>query len=139
MSPEEHQTIIRRYLDEAWNKGNVDIIDELMAPNYARYMGTATPLNREGQKQRILGFRRGFPDLHLTLEDIFATGDRVGFRMLLRGTHQGEFMRIAPTSKRVEVVAIDMARFVDGKVVDQWGQTDTLGLLQQLGATISVG
>lgn len=134
MPAEEHKAIIRRYLDEAWNKGNVDIIDELMAPTYARYMGVAAPLNREGQKQRILGFRRGFPDLHVTVEDLFAEGDRVGFRLVLRGTHQGEFMRIAPTGKQVAVVAIDIARFVDGKVVEHWGQTDTLGLLQQLEA-----
>ena len=135
MSAEQHKATIRRYLDEAWNKGNVGIIDELMAPNYARYLpGAAAPLNREAQKQRILGFRRAFPDLTLTPEDLLAEGDRVAFRMLLRGTHQGEFLRVSPTGKQVVVGALDVARFENGKIVEQWGITDTLGLLQQLGA-----
>src|SRR5215472_14120109 len=95
---EANKATVLRYLDEAWNKGNVDIIDELMAPNYARYLpGAAVPLDRAGQKQRILGFRRGFPDLRLEAEDMLAEGDKVAFRMLLRGTHQGEFQGIVPT------------------------------------------
>lgn len=135
MPAEENKATIRRYVAEAWNKGNVDIIDELMAAHYARHIAISTPpLTREGQKQRILGFRRAFPDLHLTLEDIFAEGERVSFRLTLRGTHQGEFMRIAPTGKQIAVGAIDVARFEDGKVVEHWGQTDMLGMLQQLGA-----
>lgn len=135
MSTEANKAAIRRYVEEAWNKGNVNIIDELMAAHYARHMAiSASPLTREGQKQRILGFRRAFPDLHLTIEDMLAEGEKVSFRLTLRGTHQGEFMRVPPTGKQIEVGAVDVARFEDGKVVEQWGQTDMLGLLQQLGA-----
>lgn len=135
MSAEENKALIRRYVEEAWNKGNVNIMDELMAEHYARHMAiSAPPLTREGQKQRILGFRRAFPDLHLTIEDMLAEGEKVSFRLTLRGTHQGEFMRIPPTGKQIAVGAVDVARFEDGKVVEQWGQTDLLGLLQQLGA-----
>ena len=140
MSAEEHKAVIRRYVEEAWNKGNVDIIDELMAPNYARYMGVgAPPLNREGQKQRILGFRRAFPDLRLEVQDLLAEGEKVSFRLLLRGTQQGEFMRVAPTGKPMQVGAVDIARFENGKIVEQWGQTDMLGLMQQIGAIPPAG
>ena len=135
MSAEENKATIRRYVAEAWNKGNVTIMDELMAPNYARYMAfSASPLNREGQKQRILGFRRAFPDIQLTIEDMVAEGDKVTFRLTLRGTHQGEFQGRPPTGKQIAVGAVDIARFEQGKIVEQWGQTDMLGLLQQLGA-----
>ena len=135
MSAEENKASIRRYVEEAWNKGSVDIIDELMATHYARHMAiSAPPLTREGQKQRILGFRRAFPDLRLTIEDMVAEGEKVSFRLTLRGTHQGEFMCVPPTGKQIVVGAVDVARFEDGKVAEQWGQTDMLGLLQQIGA-----
>src|SRR5438067_6529505 len=78
MSTEENKAIVRRYLEEAWNKGNVGIIDELMVVDYARYVaGSATPLSREGQKQRIAAFHKAFPDLHLAVEDLVAEGDQV--------------------------------------------------------------
>src|SRR5438552_2736603 len=131
MSTEENKAIVRQYLEEAWNKGNVGIIDELMVVDYARYVaGSATPLSREGQKQRIAAFHRAFPDLHLAVEDLIAEGDKVAFRVTLRGTHQREFMRVPPTGKQVLVTAIDVARLADGKIVEHWGQMDTLGLMQ---------
>ncbi len=140
MSTEENKAAIRRYIDEAWNKGNVNIIDEVMAPDYIRYMNEpGKSLNREGQKQRILGFRKAFPDLHLAIEDMVAEGDKVSFRMFMRGTHQGTIMGIDPTGREITLSAIDIARFADGKIVEQWGQMDTLGLLQQLGAIPTPG
>ncbi len=135
MSTEPNKAIVRRYLEEAWNKGNVGILDELMAPNYARYMsGQASPLNREGQKQRITTFHSALPDLHLTIEDLIAEGDKVVFRITVRGTQQGMLMGVPPTGKQVTVTAIDIARVAEDKIVEHWGQMDTLGLLQQLGA-----
>ena len=140
MSTEENKAHVCLYLEEAWNKGNVGIIDELMASDYARYMsGPAQPLNREGQKQRITAFRKAFPDLHLTIDDLIAEGDKVMFRITVRGTHQGAFMGISPTGKPVTVTAIDIARFVNGKIVEHWGQMDSLGLMQQLGAIPAPG
>ena len=140
MSTEQNKAIIRTYIDEAWNKGNVGIIDEFMAPDYARYpTGAGQPLDREGQKQRITRFRSSFPDLHLTFEDLIAEGDKVVFRMLFRGTQQGAYMGIAPTGKQVTMTIIDIARFKDGKIVEHWGNRDDLGLLQQLGAIPALG
>jgi steroid delta-isomerase-like uncharacterized protein len=133
MSADTNKAAIRHYIEEAWNKGNVSIIDEVMAPNYARHM-TSTTLDREGQKQRILGFRRGFPDVHITVVELVAEGELVTFRMAMTGTHQGAFMGTPPTGKQVKTIAIDMARFEHGKVVEQWGVTDMLAILQQIGA-----
>lgn len=135
MTSEEQKALISKYIEEAWNKGNVDIIDEFMAPNYARYpVGPGEPLDRVGQKQRILAFRKAFPDLHFNIEDLIAADNTVVFRMVMRGTHQGEFAGIPATDKEVTMSIIDIARFADGKVVEHWGNRDDLGLLQQIGA-----
>lgn len=128
-----NKVLVRRYLDEAWNHGNLDIIDELMAPGYVRYTPTAQ-LDREGQKQRIAGFRRAFPDLHVDVDRILAEGDHVAVRMITHGTHQGPLLGVAPTGKHVTISATDIVRVDHGKVVEHWGNLDELGLLQQLGA-----
>jgi steroid delta-isomerase-like uncharacterized protein len=134
-SVEDNKAVIRHYLEEAWNQKNLGILDQLTASNYARYIsGQASPLDREGQKQRIASFHQGLPDVHLTLEDLVAEGDRVVFRISLRGTHTGTLMGVPPTGKQVTISAIDIARLADGKIVEHWGQMDTFGLLQQLGA-----
>jgi len=136
--PAANKAAVRRYLDEAWNKGNVDIIDELMAPNYARYTPAAR-LDREGQKQRIAGFRQAFPDLHLEVDRILAEDDHVAFRVVMRGTHEGPLLGVAPTAKSVTITATDIVRFADGKIVEHWGNLDELGLLRQLGALPAQG
>ena len=140
MSAEENKAIVRRYLDEAWTKRNVNIIDELMAPDYARYLpGQDKPLDREAQKQRIASFHKAMPDMVFIVDDLFAEGDRVVFRITLRGTHQGTFMGVAPGGKQLTVTAIDIARLENGKIVDHWGQMDMLGLMRQLGLVPTPG
>lgn len=135
MSTEENATIVRRYIEQAWNQGNVSIIDELMAPGYRRHVnGCPRPLTREGHKQRLLRIRRALPDVHLTIEDMIAGGDRVVSRLTLSGTQHETFMGIPPTGRRVTITGIDIARLAEGKIVEQWAEMDTLGLIQQLGA-----
>ena len=68
--------------------------------------------------------RAAFPDLSVTVENVVAEGDRVATRVIMRGTHQGEFQGISPTGKRVEVRAMDMFRISDGKIVEHWGHAD---------------
>ena len=77
--------------------------------------------------------RAGFPDLHVTVEDIIAEGDKVVGRTTIRGSHTGEFMGMAPTGKQFTIQAIDVMRFAGGKVVEHWGNQDDLGMMQQLG------
>jgi predicted ester cyclase len=74
-----------------------------------------------------------FPDLHLTIEDLIAEGDKVVDRQTARGTHQGTFMGIPPTGKQITVTAMNISRIVGGKIVEHWVELDTLGMLQQLG------
>lgn len=133
MASEENSATFAHYIDEAWNKGNMSILDETMSPDYARHMnGPLPPLDREKQKQRIMGFREAFPDLHIDIVDSVADGDKVVARMEGHGTHQGEFLDVPPTGKSVAIHSIDIARFVGGKIVEQWGVMDMLFILQQI-------
>ena len=75
-------------------------------------------------KETFAEAREGFPDLSITVEDVMAEGDRVTARVVMRGTHRGEFQGITPTGKRVEVRAIDMFRISNGKIVEHWGHAD---------------
>jgi steroid delta-isomerase-like uncharacterized protein len=75
-------------------------------------------------KETFSEARAGFPDLSVTVEDVMAEGDRVTARVVMRGTHQGEFQGFAPTGKQVEVRAIDMFRISNGKIVEHWGHSD---------------
>ncbi len=140
MSTEENKALARRYIEQVLNEGNLNVLDELASPNYRRYLSpTAAPLTREVQKQRLAGLRAAFPDIHLTIEDMIAEGDRIAIRMTLRGTHRGTLLGIAPTGKPVMASAFDVIRIEDGKFVEHWGGPDMLNVLQQLGAVISAG
>ena len=139
MSAEANKALVRRYLEEVWQKRNPAAVAEFLAPDYRRYLSpTAVPLTRDGQRERVTGFRTAFPDIQLTLEDMFAEGDRVAFRSTIRGTHRGLFQGIAPTGKRVTVSLIDVVRIENGAFIEHWGGPDLWDLLQQLGAVIAV-
>ncbi|MBV8212735.1 MAG: ester cyclase [Verrucomicrobia bacterium] len=138
MSAEENKELVRHYIEAVWNQRNIAALDELLAPNYRRYVSaTAAPLSREGQRQRINGFHTAFPDLHFTIEDLLAESDRVTFRVTLRGTHQGVFpffQGIAPTGKQVTISVLDVVRVEGKKFAEQWGGPDLFDLLRQLDA-----
>jgi predicted ester cyclase len=138
MSLEENKSLVRRYIAEVWHTTGTVTVDRFFAANYKRYLSpTAEPLNLDGQRQRITGLREAFPDLHFTIEDLIAEGDRVVFRSTIRGTHRGAFQGIPPTGRRVTVGLIDIVRVEDGRFVEHWGGPDLFDLLRQLGATVS--
>lgn len=135
MSSEANKAVVRRYIEEAWNKGNVSVIDDLMTEDYTRHVsGCPVPLNREAHKKRILQVHRAMPDLTMAIEDMIAAGDRVASRVTLRGTQRDTFMGIPATGRQVTVTGMDIARVVNGKIVEHWAEMDTLGLIKQLGA-----
>lgn len=138
MSTEQNKATVRRYIEEAWNKGNVSVMDELMAADYARHTPGGA-LDRASQKQRVAGFRTAFPDLHLDIQDMLAESDRVMFRVTVTGTHQNPFQNIPPAGRQVSFEGIDVARLSGGKIVEQWGVVDLFTLLKQLGAVPAPG
>lgn len=140
MSAEENKGIMRRIYEEVINQGNMDAADELIAADLVEhdpFPGYEPSL--EGFKEGLAAFRGAFPDLHATVEDMIAEGDMVAARITMSGTHQGEFMGIPPSGKRVTISGIDLARFEGGKGVEHWANQDDLGMMQQLGVVPAQG
>jgi steroid delta-isomerase-like uncharacterized protein len=131
----ETKAIARRFLEEAFNSGNLGVVDELVAPEFVNH-DAALPeptVGIEAAKASINGYREAFPDLRLTIELQLAEGEFVTTRWSARGTHQGDLMGMAPTGKQATVTGITIDRIVDGRFVESWTNWDTLGLMQQLG------
>ncbi len=140
MSTEENKALAQRWIEEAWNKGDLTIVEELIAPNYVLHDPTRPGLRgHEGIKQSVAMFRTAFPDLRFTIEDQVSEGDKVVIRYTVQGTHQGPLMGIAATGKRGTLTGIDIYRIADGKIEEAWSNWDTLGMLQQVGVIPSVG
>lgn len=134
-----NKAVVRRVVDEVWNAGNLDAVDELYAADYIDH----TPLpgqaqGIEGVRETVTAFRSAFPDMELTVEDMVAEGDTVVTRFTATATHQAEFAGIAPTGNSVEVGGILISRLADGKIAEEWENFDELGLLTQLGAIPSM-
>jgi steroid delta-isomerase-like uncharacterized protein len=133
MSTEENKAIMRRIF-EVFNTGNLALAEEVLAADIVDHQAPpGIEPGLAGFKQLVTMFRSAFPDIQMTIEDIMAEGDKVVTRSTMRGTHQGEFMGIPPTGKQFTATSIDIVRFAGGKGVEHWGNSDDLGMLQQLG------
>jgi predicted ester cyclase len=150
MSIEENKALIRYVFDELFNQGNLDVADELFSPDYhGHHAGLATDIHGpEGFKQLVVLYRSTFPDLHVTIEDQIAERDKVVSRFTFHGTHQGTlvtrsrtgashqggFVVLAPTGKRVTVEGISIARIGEGTRKESWTIIDRMGMMVQLDA-----
>ena len=136
----ETKGIARRLLEEAFNSGNLDVVDELVAPEFVNH-DAALPepiVGIEATKASIRAYRDAFPDLRMTIELQVAEGDYVTTRWSARGTHQGDLMGMPATGKEATVTGITVDQIVDGRIVESWTNWDTLGLMQQLGVVPSL-
>ena len=136
MSTEQNKTFVRRYWEEAWNKGNLAVVDELIATDYDGHPLPSDPdfgRGPAGQKQLVGMYRAAFPDVRMTIEDMTAGGDRVAVRWTARGTNTGEMMGMLATGKQATVSGMFVNRISGGKIVEGWGNFDALGMMQQLG------
>ena len=124
LSTEESKAVSNR-VAEAISKGDLDALDELMAPDIA-----------EEFKEGISEVRRAFPDYHGTNEIQIAEGDMVANLFVFYGTHEGEFMGVAPTGRQVKFTGLNIDRVVDGKIVENWIEGDLEDLLQQIDAVV---
>jgi steroid delta-isomerase-like uncharacterized protein len=134
MGATTNKEIVRRLGVEPW-EGNVGVIDELVAPDYIGHDPSQPELHGpDGVKGFVTTYLSAFPDGRITIDEQLAEGELVASRWTGRGTHQGDLMGIPPTGKQVTVSGITISRVKNGKVVEEWSNWDTLGLLQQLGA-----
>ena len=129
-----NKALVRRIFDEVWNQGNLQVLDEVLDPNYkGEYPSGPTMTSAEQLKRYIAATRAAFPDLRWAVEDLIAEGDKVVARWTNRGTHQGEWRGIAATGKPVTMSGVSIFRIVNGKIRERWGNTDALGVMRQLG------
>jgi predicted ester cyclase len=129
MSAQENKDLVRREQEELWNHtGNLDSAEELFAADQA-----------EAAKQEAADFRRGFPDVISTIEDLIAEGDMVVARWRSRATHRGDYMGTPPSGKEVQFMGISVYRIEEGKIAESWTVEDQFGLMQQIGAVPEPG
>jgi steroid delta-isomerase-like uncharacterized protein len=121
----KNKALVRTFFEEAWGKGNVAAVDEFMAAEYVEHPRPSTlPSGTEGLKQLIAAYRTAFPDLKMTLDDIFAEGEMVAFRWSVSGTHLGDWLGVPPTGNHVRATGITVFRIAGGKVVESWTSID---------------
>lgn len=135
MSTEQNKAIVRKMVEEIFNRGNISRTDEFFAPDFVEHeeLPPGMPPGREGVKLMTTMFRSAFPDFNATIADIIAEGDKVVIRMTWSGTQKGEFMGVPPTGKSVSFGVFDIIRIAEGKFVEHWGQMDSIAMMQQLG------
>jgi predicted ester cyclase len=132
---DENRAIVRRWIETFNNPYTPQTEVDVLAAGYVAHApGLPGPLDSEAWSQFTAAFVEAFPDLRLTVEDIFSDGEMVAARVAFRGTHRGEFQGIPPTDKEVAFSSMEMDRMVDGKVQEHWFELDQLGLMRQLGA-----
>lgn len=136
MTAEENKDVVRR-LYGLFEEGNIDEqVDELLAPDYVNHSPGMPdqPTGPEGVKAVVSMFRSGMPDLRLVIDDMIAEGDKVAVRYKIEGTHEGELFGVPPTGQRVSIESFTVERVSDGRTREHWRVTDTLDMMQQLGA-----
>jgi steroid delta-isomerase-like uncharacterized protein len=137
VSTEQNKALVRRYFDAlntAWQTGDFSPLDRFLAADYVYYSEPEPIRGRDGFRALTGAYRAGFPDVRFNVEDVIAEGDQVLVRFTGVGTHQGEFLGIAPTGKKITVSVLDLLRLRDGQIVEDWERFDLLNMLQQLGA-----
>jgi steroid delta-isomerase-like uncharacterized protein len=142
VSAEElNKRVVRRFYDEVWRHGNLDVADEIFAPDYVRHdlRPTEAPPGPEGQKRIAGAFRAAFPDLRFDVEILIAEDEYVAARWTASGTHSREWGGIEPTGRFVEFSGVNVFRLDGGRVVELWNHRDDLGLREQLGVPVFAG
>lgn len=130
---EENKQIARHIPEEVISKENLDVIDEIFAEGVIDHTPLGETHGREAVKELTEYLHAAFADVSATVEDVIAEDDRVVLRLLLRATHDGEFMGVEPTGREVEFENVVFFRIADGQIAERWVRPDTFSLMQQFG------
>ena len=136
MLSETNKTVSRRFFEEVFGKGKLNVLDEIVAKDHVNSGPGAIsglPNGPEGSKQFVTAYRNAFPDVHFTIDDQITEGDKVVTRWTAQGTHQGELAGLPATGKSSTVSGIVVDRLVNGKIAESWSIFDEFGMMQQLG------
>jgi steroid delta-isomerase-like uncharacterized protein len=134
--PMENKTIVHRLYEEVWNERKLEVVDQLISPSHALQdtVLSGSQVGPELYKRRVVEFTTGFPDICFTIEDTIAEKEKIVVSWIFSGTHQGEFMEIPATGRKISVEGITIHHIRNGKILDSCARWDTLGLMRQLGA-----
>ena len=136
MDTESQKALVNKYV-ELWDTGNLALADEVLAADFVDHAHPEFSPGPASVKQAVADFRAAFPDARVTIEQMISEGDTVALRLVLRGTHQGNFAGFPPTGKQAVLYGMDFIRIANGKLVELWNSADTLNWVLQLGATVS--
>ena len=129
------RAIARRWIEEGWQQGRADMVDELHAPHFVDHDSAGRTTDREGFKEGIFGLYAAFPDFYAVIEDLVvdASAKKVAVRWVANGTHQAPFWGIPPTAQRIAFRGIEIIRIEGERIVERWGEWNGVALLEQLG------
>jgi steroid delta-isomerase-like uncharacterized protein len=130
MGTVENKDTVRRVYEDVVNNHNLDVLGNYFAPDYVSHK---TPGGLEGTRQLFVMLFEAFPDVRVSVDSLGAEGDRVWVRITMRGTQQGPFMGMPPSGRTFAATTVNELRLENGRIVEEWGVTDTLAMLQQLG------
>lgn len=135
MSVEENKALVQRFFEEAINGRRLEVLDEILAPNFAgdKLEHTDKVSTREDLKRGLTMVFGAFPDYHQVIHDWICEGDKVMARWTTRGTHLGQYNNVAPTGKVILEHGIDIFRVEGGQIVEHWVELDLLGIYRQMG------
>jgi steroid delta-isomerase-like uncharacterized protein len=131
----DYQAMAQRWFGEVVSEGKLEVVDELCSADYVEhdpFPGTSADI--DGLKESITIIRSAFPDIEATADEIIVEGDRLAVRSTMRGTHDGDFMGVPASGKKIEVANYDFVRFEGDKAVEHWGVIDSAALMEQIGA-----
>jgi steroid delta-isomerase-like uncharacterized protein len=125
----------KRGLEEAFNRGNLDVIDQDTTEDFVNHDPIMGDQDQDASKQSIAAYRQAFPDIHITIEEIFDADDKVVMRWRGDGTFENEFMGLQPTNEKGDPVkGITIDRYEGGKIAESWTQWETLTFMRNIGA-----
>lgn len=134
MSIEENKAIVLRFLEEVWGKGDLSIVDEIVADEHVHHLTLRDVHGPQGVKQLVSGFREFLPDVQIIVKDLIGEGDKVAAYFTFSGTDKGGYRDNPPSSNPVVYSGMDIFRLSDGKIVERWGIQDTISMMHQIGA-----
>jgi steroid delta-isomerase-like uncharacterized protein len=136
---EKNETVVRRLIDEVWNKGNLKLVDEIFTADHVNNDPMNPARGLEATRDLVKKYRSAFPDCRLNVEELFSVGDKVVVRWQYSGTHTSQFEGIPPTGRHATGPGISIHRFSGDRIQETFTTWDTLGLMQQLGVVTLPG
>jgi steroid delta-isomerase-like uncharacterized protein len=140
---DDPKQLIRRFVEELWNERRLDVADAIFAKDCVTHQlrsgapADAVPRGPQAIKEHVAGWISSFPDLRFSVEQMLSEGDRVVMQLRMEGTHQGAWMGIPASGKKIQIGMFTVHRVAQGKIVEDWVLVESLGFLQQLGVVPS--